>query len=297
MTRALPIGLASNLTGVSTSTIRAWERRYGVPTPDRAPNGRRSYGPAALNQIRLMSRLVASGLPPSLAAKRVNSGLDKGNYMPEVARDNDELIPLDKMLQSVEDFDGDELSHQLKRQAMALPAHEFFDRIIVPLMQALNSRWASFHPIDRAQEYITTEAIRRVMYELSTMVRPSLPRGRVLIAPFLNDVHELPLDALAFMLSAHGFRTVQMGPMTSPEALSTVIERIKPDLIALSASSQLNGSGVSKLMRAYGNACGTTPWIVGGSAAQSMRQAIENEGAKVVLNARALDQYLETFLI
>lgn len=297
MTRALPIGLASNLTGVSTSTIRAWERRYGVPTPSRAPNGRRSYGPTALNQIRLMSRLVASGLPPSLAAKRVNAGLDQASYIPEVSEGQQDQIPLESMLRSVEGFDGDELSHQLKRQAMTLPSHQFFDQVIMPLMKELNARWASFRPIDRVQEYITTEAIRRVMYELSTMVRPSLPRGRVLIAPFLNDVHELPLDALAFMLSTHGFRSVQMGPMTSPQALKTVITRIKPDLIALSASSQIKNSDLSNLMHAYRDACGTTPWIVGGSAAQSMRKAIETVGATVVLDGQSLDQYLSTFLI
>jgi DNA-binding transcriptional MerR regulator len=297
LTRALPIGLASSLTGVSTSTIRAWERRYGVPQPNRAPNGRRSYGPAALNQIRLMGRLVASGLPPSLAAKRVNSGLNKDLYVPESAPHEAELIPLDKMLQAVNDFDADELTHHLKRQALALPSHQFFDRIIVPLMQELNVRWASFHPIDRVQEYVTTETIRRVMHELSSMIRPSLPRGRVLIAPFLNDVHELPLDALAFMLSSHGFRTVQLGPMTSPEALKTVLKKVKPDLVALSASSQVDESDVSKLINAYGNACNSIPWIVGGSAARSMSDAIESQGATVVLDGRALDHYLETFLI
>jgi methanogenic corrinoid protein MtbC1 len=244
-----------------------------------------------------MSRLVAGGLPPSLAAKRVNSGLDQATYMPELGQGEQEQIPLDTMLRAVEDFDGDELSHQLKRHAMTLPSHQFFDQVIMPLMKELNARWASFRPIDRVQEYITTEAIRRVMYELSTMVRPSLPRGRVLIAPFLNDVHELPLDALSFMLSAHGFRTVQMGPMTSPEALKTVISRVKPDLIALSASSQIKNSDESTLMQAYGDACGPTPWIVGGSAAHSMRQSIETVGAKVVLDGHALDHYLSTFLI
>jgi MerR family transcriptional regulator, light-induced transcriptional regulator len=298
LTRALPIGLASSLTGVSTSTIRAWERRYGVPLPSRAPNGRRSYGPAALNQIRLMGRLVAGGLPPSLAAKRVKSGVDKDPNVPENAETNDgELIPLDTMLQAVNDFDADALTNHLKRQALALPSHLLFDRIIVPLMQELNVQWASFQPIDRVQEYVTTETVRRVMHELSSMIRPVVPRGRVLIAPFQNDVHELPLDALAFMLSSHGFRTVQLGPMTSPEALKTVIERVKPDLVALSASSQVNGVDVSKLIQAYGNACDSIPWIVGGSAARSMREAIEGEGATVVLDGRALDNYLETFLI
>ena len=38
------IRAVAELTGVSTATLRAWERRYGVPTPSRTASAYRLYG-------------------------------------------------------------------------------------------------------------------------------------------------------------------------------------------------------------------------------------------------------------
>ena len=156
MERAIPIGVVSNLTGVSTSTIRAWERRYKVPVPDRSPNGRRSYDSIALKQVRLMSRLVAAGLPPSMAAERIRSGLNDELDVIDVdltttsATDSSLNVDLSELLQAVDHFDGDALAHRLKRIAMTLPSNQLFSDVIGPLMRTLNQR-QSFEDIDRAQ--------------------------------------------------------------------------------------------------------------------------------------------------
>ena len=296
MSSNLPIGLASQLTGVSTSTIRAWERRYGVPTPQRSANGRRSYGPQALNQIRLMSRLVANGLPASLAAKRILAGLPTSDSFIATFDTDHHHIPLDKLLKAVDTFDADNLSHQLRRLALALPTHDFFDQVIVPLMATLNSRWVSAKPIDRVQEYLATETMEADARVVSHG-EASLARGSVLIAPFFNDVHVLPMDALAFLFNGKGFRTVQLGPMTSPAALSEVIEYTRPDLIAVSMTNQVPDRDLRELLTEYESACKDTPWIIGGSAARFAESLIEHSSATLVPDGRALDKYLEGFLV
>ena len=293
----VPIGLASNLTGVSASTIRAWERRYGVPTPMRAENGRRNYNPQALSQIRLMSRLVSNGLPASLAAKRVLAGLPPADLAVGAKAPQADEVPLESILNAVSTFDADDLSQQLRRLALALPTHDFFDRVIVPLMVTLNSRWLSAKPIDRVQEYLATETIRRLMHELCRMVRPSLARGSVLIAPFYNDIHVLPLDALAFLFNGKGYSTLQLGPMTAPSAIAEVIQATKPNLVALSMTNQVPEKELRILLSEYENACGNVPWIIGGSAAHSARSLIAKTGGTLVPDGRALDRYLESFVV
>ena len=297
LSTSLPIGLASNLTGVSASTIRAWERRYGVPTPKRSDNGRRSYDPHALNQIRIMSRLVGNGLPPSMAAKRILAGLPVAQPTGEETNTSEIDIPLEKLLKSVDGFDADGLSHQLRRLALSLPTHDFFDRVIVPLMARLNARWKNVRPVDRVQEYLTTETIRKLMHELCRMIKPGLPRGSVLITPFFNDVHVLPLDALSFLFNARGFRTLQLGPLTAPTALRDVIESTRPDLVAVSMTNRLPESDLRNLLEQYEDACQETPWIIGGSAARTAKPLIEKTSAILVPNGRALDRYLESFLV
>jgi DNA-binding transcriptional MerR regulator len=55
------IGTVSTLTGLSTHTIRAWERRYGVVEPSRSPSGLRLYGDADVSRLQLLRALTDCG--------------------------------------------------------------------------------------------------------------------------------------------------------------------------------------------------------------------------------------------
>jgi len=55
------IGLASRLSGVSIEAIRAWERRYGAVSPQRAGRGRRLYRQADVSRLRLLRRAIERG--------------------------------------------------------------------------------------------------------------------------------------------------------------------------------------------------------------------------------------------
>ena len=68
------IGTLAEAAGLSVSTLRAWEHRYGLLRPRRTPGGHRLYGPADLARIREMQRLVADGHTPAAAAERVLTG-------------------------------------------------------------------------------------------------------------------------------------------------------------------------------------------------------------------------------
>ena len=49
---------ASALTGVPADTLRAWERRYGVPSTSRSEGGYRLYDDHALDAVRRMRTLI-----------------------------------------------------------------------------------------------------------------------------------------------------------------------------------------------------------------------------------------------
>ena len=48
-------------TGVNASTIRTWERRYGIPNPVRLDNGRRRYSEGDVKRIQLLVALLDQG--------------------------------------------------------------------------------------------------------------------------------------------------------------------------------------------------------------------------------------------
>ncbi len=63
------IAAVAELTGVPETTLRAWERRYGIPRPDRTASGYRLYDADDIGRVREMRRLCSEGIAAAEAAK------------------------------------------------------------------------------------------------------------------------------------------------------------------------------------------------------------------------------------
>ena len=70
-----PVGTVADQLGVSTSTLRSWERRYGLGPTRRTGGNHRRYGPTDVFRVRLMARLTAQGIPARAAADAI-AGMD-----------------------------------------------------------------------------------------------------------------------------------------------------------------------------------------------------------------------------
>ncbi len=70
---ALSIGDVVAATGVGEATLRAWERRFGFPSPHREPSGHRRYSPLEVEQIRAVVRERDRGLSLATAIERVTA--------------------------------------------------------------------------------------------------------------------------------------------------------------------------------------------------------------------------------
>ena len=56
------IGAVASLTGLSTSTLRSWERRHGAVTPRRTPNGGRRFTESDVERLQLLNTLARAGV-------------------------------------------------------------------------------------------------------------------------------------------------------------------------------------------------------------------------------------------
>ena len=59
------IGATGRMLGVSPATLRSWEERYQVVTPERSPGAQRLYSRDQLNQLRFVCQEIERGLSPA----------------------------------------------------------------------------------------------------------------------------------------------------------------------------------------------------------------------------------------
>jgi MerR family transcriptional regulator, light-induced transcriptional regulator len=70
---SLSIGDVVAATGVGEATLRAWERRFGFPSPRREPSGHRRYSRDQVERIRAVVRERDRGLSLAVAIERVTA--------------------------------------------------------------------------------------------------------------------------------------------------------------------------------------------------------------------------------
>ena len=281
--------MVAELTGVPAATLRAWERRYGIPSPQRSPNGYRQYSRDDVEKVRSLRRLVAEGLSASRAAEQVRQ-----NKPPRPSENlNTDLVfttMIERILGALRRFDPDALDHELRRALLLGDGPVVYERVMVPVMRSVGE----LDGLGVAHVHLASEVLRHVAQDLHRLSQPPRPLGLAVLACFPHEQHVLPLYGIAFQLHQRRIRTLVLGAQTPPEAIAVAVERLRPDLIGLSVTMPPDQPEI--LFQAYADACGMVPWVVGGSGTAALATLIESRGGHLVGGGRPVLDELSDLL-
>ncbi len=282
----LRIHAVAELTGVPEATLRAWERRYGIPVPLRSPSGYRLFGPREIDQVREMRRLCDAGVSAAEAADVVRTapgGMDRPPT-PTSPGPLDELeASASALVEAVVRFDDAALERALDRATALGPPVEVLHRVLKPALVSIGALWES-GAISVAQEHLASHRIGTVMREALRLLPGSSSERQVLLACFADDEHELGLIGVAIQLSSWGFRPVLLGPRTPPSAVRFAVDKIAPCVVGLSLTVAPSPARLRELCDDYASACGSVPWLVGGAAGQAAGSFVTERGGILVPN-------------
>lgn len=270
----------SQLCGVSTATLRAWERRYGVPSPARTASAYRLYSEADVALIKTMRDLVNDGMAAAEAARKVlaTSG-------PTSSAAPDDVDPFaaaaDRIVEATIRFDPDGLELEVNRALSLGPAVTIFDRTLGPALRRIGDLWHR-GTVTVAQEHLASQVMMGTLIDLLRLMQPADASRRVALACFADEDHSLGLYGVALRFASWGFRTMLIGARTPPSSVARVVETLSPDVVALSVTIAPPPPRARELVDAYADACRSVPWVVGGEAAEGMRGWIDARGGMVV---------------
>ncbi|MFO0762132.1 MAG: MerR family transcriptional regulator [Byssovorax sp.] len=269
----------SQLSGVSAATLRAWERRYGVPSPARTASSYRLYDDADVATIKRMRDLVQGGIAAAEAARIVLSSAPSREEAPREDADPFALAS-ERIVAAAVRLDPDALEREVSRSLTLGPAVTLFDRVLGPALRRIGDLWHE-GAITVAQEHLASQVAAGALLDLIRLSQPAEATRRVALACFADEDHVLGLYGMALRFTSWGYRTVMIGARTPPTAIARITSTIAPDLVGLSVTIPPPSARARELVDAYADACHTTPWIVGGQAAEGMRSFIERRGGMV----------------
>ena len=265
------IHTVAELTGVPAPTLRAWERRYGLPAPQRGSNAYRLYSNRDVTLLRRARALCEQGLSPSEAARVALSTLtDAPADPPATARP---AINLEEaraeIVSATRALDEPALTLAVDNALTLGSAWDVYERALRPALRDVGEWWAQ-DPSFVAHEHLLSRVVEGALGRLLRLTRPPRPRRRLLFACVEGELHDLPLRALALRASQAGFLPLILGANTPPSALAAAVEGLAPDAVVLSATTALTmgeqAARAPSLLREYALACGARPWLIGGRA-------------------------------
>ena len=273
------IHAAAALCGIPATTLRAWERRYGVPVPRRTAAAYRLYDAADVAMLTRMRELVDEGVSPAEAARAASTSRDTSVPSPSTTADtlgSGLELACDRILAATHRWDPSAIDAELTRLSMLVDAQTMFERIVSPVLYQVGQRWERGE-MSVAQEHMLSERFEiAVRSSLRAMDRAEGPLALIACVDYEN--HVLGALGAALRFAANGARTVVLGAIP-PISMGEAVRSMAPRVVGLSAS--VTPPGAKALFKAYGKACGKTPWVVGGAAAESLRPLVEAAGGRV----------------
>lgn len=271
------IQAVAKLSGVPPATLRAWERRYGVPQPSRTAAAYRLYSDDDIALITKMRDLVKSGMAAAEAARTALAGA--GSRPPDEAQEEADPFgaATDRIIDAVMRFDPEALDREVSRALNLGSAVALFDGTLGPALRRVGDLWHE-GVITVAQEHLASNVIGATLLHLLRLIQPPDSARRAVLACFSDEDHTIGLYGVGLRFATWGFRTLLLGPRTPPSAVARVVDALAPDVVALSATIVPPSAIAREMIDAYADACRGCVWVVGGAAAGPMKPWIEARG-------------------
>lgn len=254
-------------TGIAAATLRAWERRYGIPEPARSTGRYRLYSDRDVDLVRRVARLCASGLRP---AEAVKSAREATRPPPNAAAAADLALSaaqlVDVMVRAIATLDLDGLRAALDLAFSSGSAASAYDAVIAPALRRVGELWAKGE-LSIANEHAASQAIRERLSSLLRLVTPPAPAPRALLACFDEEQHDIGLLGFGLHVASWGFRPLYLGARVPPSALEHAIAQHAPAFVAISVVVPPEDANAPAIVSEIARACRAVPWLVGGPGA------------------------------
>jgi len=236
-------------TGIKADTLRAWERRYGLPQPERSAGGHRLYAQYDFETIKWLMARQDEGLRINRAVKLwrsiEESGQDPLEAMPKAGsraqpppaemlsgKTIDEIR--EHWLAACLDF-NEVAAEQLLAQAFArYPLETVCVEILQKGLSQIGELWYT-HKADVQQEHFTSAlAIRRVDALIAAAPLPTRS-NRILVACPPGEDHVFSPLLITLFLRQRGWDVVYLGANVPIARLEATIKATNPGLVILAA--------------------------------------------------------------
>lgn len=236
-------------TGIKADTLRAWERRYGLPVPERTSGGHRLYSQYDIETIKWLHARQAEGL-------RINRAVNLWRRMQDSDQDPLLALPVEEIqtpvvagelisgeiLDEMKEnwiaacmvFDEPSAENILAQAFARYPLETVCLEILRKGLSEIGNLWYSGESTVQQEHFASSLAIRRLDALLAAAPAPTR-KGRILIGCPAGEEHVFSALMVTLLLRHHGYDVIYLGANVPLAQLGKTITSTQPTLVVLTA--------------------------------------------------------------
>ena len=214
-----------NISGIKAHTIRIWEKRYKLLSPERTDTNIRRYSIDSLRKLLNITLLYNNGYKISKIAAFEESEIPL--LVSKLAlTSKSELKSINTLKLAMINFDTvlfDVTFEELKGKK----DFEFiYMKVFVPLLHELGILWQT-NAICLSHEHFITNLIKQKIHLQTQLAQSQIKRNEddpcfVLFLPE-NEIHELSILYLNQLILSKGYKTIFLGQSVPTSSLATIL--------------------------------------------------------------------------
>ncbi|MFN5319662.1 MAG: MerR family transcriptional regulator [Bacteroidia bacterium] len=223
------------LSGVKAHTIRIWEQRYNLLSPDRTDTNIRLYNDQDVKLLLNISLLIKNGGKISRLAQM--SAQEITRQIVELAEKSEGKEPffeaqINQMVLAMLQFDEDRFESTLNTSATELGFEPTMLNIIIPFLQRVGMMWLSGESSILQEHFISNMIRRKLLVAIDALPVIKNPEAEAYLL-FLpeGELHELGLLFSKYLLKARGKRVMYLGQTLPREDVEVYCREHKPEYL------------------------------------------------------------------
>jgi DNA-binding transcriptional MerR regulator len=220
-------------------TIRTWEKRYQVFTPERSEGGQRLYSEVDLAKAKLIVALIEQGHTISSLARHslqdlrsllvVNKGEDSESGKMFTS------VETKRLLQHLANFNIDMVASGMQHLRLSIGVKEFIFKIVLPVMHEIEKLYLK-GMYSVTQEHIISTIVGDQLHQIN-LSNQGPNHDRFALATPEGNVHELPILIAEIICNANRVSTNYLGASHPAECLSEAVNALKCKTIVMGVIS------------------------------------------------------------
>ena len=242
------LGAVLRETGLKADTLRAWERRYGLPRPARSLGGHRLYSQRDIETLKWFVARQGQGLSISRAValwrQLENEGQDP-LLEPAYALVDTRMSPIGARAETLDElrqawlasclaFDEAEAEQVLASAFALYPVETVCFEILLHSLATAGDKWYRGHITVQQEHFVSELSVRRVEAVLSATPPPTRA-GRIIVGCAPEDSHTFVPLLLTLLLRQRGWEVIYFGARVPADRLAETVAEVKPHLAILTA--------------------------------------------------------------